>query len=183
MSKFIEMEGKRFGKLTVIAFDHLHESGTTRYWLCKCDCGNFHIANGSNLRAGEVKSCGCLNASKGGKTGGLKNIYNHIKQRCKNPNNDHFQWYGLKGIKICQEWENNFDAFKTWAMTNGYKNGLTIDRIDSDGDYMPENCRWVTRKVNSGNRKSRTKNQRLNSENVLKKAREFFPRRTKYDAK
>lgn len=167
MSKVIPMVGKKFGKLIVISFHHLHESGTTRYWLCKCDCGNFHIANGSNLRAGEVKSCGCLANSKNGETGGLLNIWNHILHRCMNPNDDHFMWYGFKGIKVCEEWKKDFGSFEKWALENGYKSGLTIDRVDPDGNYTPDNCKWITRKENSGKRKSRTKAERERDKEII----------------
>jgi len=157
--KAIKMVGNVYGKLTVVSFHHLHKSGTTRYWLCKCECGNFHIANGSNLRAGEIKSCGCLANSKNGECGGLHTIWRHVKSRCMNVNDDHFMWYGFRGIKICEEWKNDFAAFEKWAIEAGYEKGLTIDRINPDGDYSPDNCKWTTRKENSGKRRRRTKQE------------------------
>ena len=71
-----------------------------------------------------------------------------MKGRCRNPNNDHFKWYGDKGVKVCDEW-NKFENFRDWAISNGYESNLTIDRIDSNGDYKPDNCQWITRSENT----------------------------------
>lgn len=159
--------GKQFGRLTVIelAFTKNH----TRYWRCKCSCGNYKNVQTSHLKSGAIQSCGCLqreltaqrstkhNGAKANKKERLYNVWCGIKERCNNPNQDHYHSYGGRGIRICEEWENDYSAFREWALSNGYdENAIgrecTIDRIDVNGNYCPENCRWVDQKIQSLNK-------------------------------
>ena len=153
----IDLTGLRFGRLVVIERNGSYVSPkgqAHRKWLCKCDCGNFTTVTASNLRSGETLSCGCLhretfnNKKHNGRKTPLYNTWRAMKERCNNPNSIIYKWYGGKGIKVCDEW-NDFEAFRDWAITSGYKEGLSIDRIDSNLGYFPENCRWLTRAENS----------------------------------
>ena len=149
----IDLTNQRFGKLTVIRLDgkdHRHECK----WLCKCDCGNETVVYGSHLRKGNTVSCGCVMRSAH-KTHGesktrLYGIWQHMKSRCENPNVDHYYCYGGRGITYCDEWK-DFEVFKEWAVSNGYEDGLTIDRIDVNGNYEPGNCRWESMTVQHKN--------------------------------
>lgn len=166
MGKFEDLTGKKFGKLTVIkrVENHVQPSGASyTRWLCKCECGNEVTVRTSDLTRGHTKSCGCLQKEKV-TTHGLKKtrlyvIWRDIKARCFNPNNRGFKNYGAKGITMCDIWKNNFKAFNDWAMENGYnpnaKRGeCTIDRIDVNGNYEPNNCRWVDNLVQQNNKKN-----------------------------
>lgn len=138
--------GQRFGSLTVIKkSDKMAKSGSM--WDCICDCGKQKTIARSSLVSGHTKSCGC---SRYGKQNGMSkerlyNIWRKMHVRCENPRHDHFDRYGGRGIKVCKEWD-SFLVFREWAVNNGYAENLTIDRINGDGDYEPENCRWITQK-------------------------------------
>lgn len=155
----ILMVGQVFGRLTIDSapvVDHKHVS---RY-LCKCSCGKQGMFRRDHLCSGASRSCGCLRAEKTSETKSTHRASNsslfkrwaRIKQRCLNKNDKFFHRYGGRGIKICAEWINNSSAFIEWAILNGYSEELEIDRIDNDGDYSPENCRWVTHEENCRNR-------------------------------
>ena len=155
----IDIKGKRFGRYTVIRFVGNDKHGCA-LWECKCDCGTVKNVLGISLRKGDIVSCGCYHKEEVAKrktTHGLskariRNIWNHIKQRCTNPHDTAFKYYGGKGITICDEWLNDFMSFYEWSMANGYTDELTIDRIDTNKGYNPSNCRWVSRMVQQNNR-------------------------------
>lgn len=150
MGKMKDLTGQKFGKLTVIerAPDRIMPNGNRKImWLCNCDCGNENvIVYGGDLRSSHTKSCGCSWGQLHGKSHErIYKIWKGMKDRCKNPNNKSYRIYGAEGKKVCNEWLNNFQAFYDWSMTNGYKEDLTIERIDGTKGYSPDNCKWVTR--------------------------------------
>ena len=164
MSREKDLTGQRFGRLVVIekAGRYVSPHGkTATIWLCQCDCGNTKEAITSELTAGRVKSCGCYQI-EARFTHKLTNhklywVYQGMKDRCYRPNNKHYSDYGGRGITVCDEWIEDFVNFYNWAINNGYQEGLTIDRIDVDGNYEPSNCRWVTTKEQQFNKRNNKK--------------------------
>lgn len=165
MSKFIDLTGKRFGKLIVLKRieDYVFNSGRKeRQWLCKCDCGNEINVIGTNLKRGNTKSCGCyridvtkeLHTKHNLSNSKFMNTLKGMKSRCYNPKDKRYNNYGGRGITICDEWlcEDGLINFYNWLINNRYAENLTIDRIDSNKGYYPDNCRWVDMKTQQNNR-------------------------------
>lgn len=149
------MIGNKFGRLTVIEECEKRSKNGHKCYKCLCECGNTKIIREDTLKSGASKSCGCsIGVMHGLSKTRLYKILNGVKNRCYNENTDNYGYYGGRGIKVCDEWLNDFMSFYNWAMNNGYKEDLTIDRIDPNGNYEPNNCRWVTMKYQANNKKN-----------------------------
>lgn len=166
--KKVDLTGQRFGRLTVIKRigTKYHQS----LWLCKCDCGNTKEVICQNLKHGSVRSCGCL-LNEARKKVGISNdigklnyrhgdfgthlygIWNAMKNRCLNTKSNGYKWYGARGIKVCDEWL-DYTNFKQWAIKNGYNDGLSIERVDVNGNYEPSNCIWIKKREQGFNKRT-----------------------------
>lgn len=155
-----DITGKRFGKVVVLK-DTGKKQNRNRVWLCKCDCGYIWEVSMANLTDGGIKSCkNCVDYSHPTHHGTgtrLHRIWLAMRSRCDCKTNAHYSDYGGRGISVCEEWENSFEAFRDWALSNGYQDDLTIDRIDVDGNYCPDNCRWASMKEQNRNQRSTMK--------------------------
>lgn len=149
--------GSTFGRLTVLGI--VNDKRRGKVYKCLCTCGNITRVTGTNLITGNTRSCGCLH-NEGNNTKHkqshtkLYKVYYGMKNRCYNKKHSYYHDYGGRGIKVCDEWLNDNKTFFNWAMDNGYREGLTIDRIDLDGNYTPNNCRWTTIKDQVRNRRN-----------------------------
>ena len=145
-----QMVGKHFGKLTVIQFVGRNKDYRDM-WECQCVCGNKTVTDGKSLRNGNTKSCGCMkrteaarkNTKHGSSKTRLYHIWTGIKRRCLNPNDPKYKNYGHRGITICREWRENFVGFQEWAISHGYTDSMSIERIDVNKGYEPANCTWI----------------------------------------
>ena len=172
MGTFIDLTGQKFGRYTVleqapsrVSKDKDRVNGKKRtMWRCQCDCGTIKDVDSWSLRSGHIVSCGCYlkdnmrkrmtkhGATLFGKPTHLYKVWDGMKARCYNPEKVYYDRYGGRGITMCDEWRYSFEAFQEWAYANGYQENLTIDRINNDRGYFPDNCRWATDKEQSNNK-------------------------------
>lgn len=137
MGVFIDLKGMKFGKWTAL------ESIGKGKWKCECECGTLKDVVGSTLRGGKSRSCGCASIKHGYEGSKVYRLWSYMKERCFNENHKSWEYYGGRGITVCEEWL-EAKAFIEWCLNNGYKEGLTIDRIDVNSDYCPSNCRFIS---------------------------------------
>jgi len=165
MPKIIKLEGQCFGRWVVRSETKLVKGKI--YWLCVCSCETKKYVAGHSLTRGNSKSCGCLARELSrdrASTHGLSyhplyRVWSHMKQRCYKSTGKDYKDYGGRGIRMNKDWKEDFCCFYYWAINNGWKKGLEIDRINNDGDYIPSNCRFATRRENCGNTRKQKRSQ------------------------
>ena len=173
--KRIDLTGQKFGKWLVLRLDKNKTTKHASYWLCQCECGNISSVFSGNLTRGHSKSCGCQRSeisAQQAQTHGesktrLYTIWNDMKARCSRPGN---RIYHDRGITVCEEWYKSYEAFRDWAVSNGYDDELQIDRVDNNKGYFPDNCRWVTVMQNQNNRRD---NVRIKYHGEIKTLKEW----------
>lgn len=151
-----DISGQRYGRLFVERFSHVDSNGGS-HWICLCDCGITKVVRRACLINGKTKSCGCLKHEllvkkhliHGGRHSRLYKILSNMIARCERETSNRYRWYGARGIRVCSEWRHDFGAFRDWALSHGYADNLTIDRIQSNKNYQPDNCQWLTRSANT----------------------------------
>ena len=169
---FKDLTGATFGKLFVIkrvgSRKRKGTRGMSATWMCRCECGVEIEMTTSQLLSGKTKSCGCLHIQRitkhGFSSSKIFRAWSNMKQRCYNPNNPMYRWWGAKGVKVCDAWLNNFESFYKWSIENGYREDLTIDRINPFGNYEPSNCRWITLSEQAYNKRDSECNKHLKEE-------------------
>lgn len=182
--KIDDLTNQKFGRLTVLGLDTKKQSRKT-YWICQCECGTIKSCRSDSLKNGAIVSCGCRKKEQDKENltkhhdhmqsgTRLYDIWQGMKGRCYNEHNIRYDNYGGRGIKVCDEWKNDFKAFYQWAIENGYSEEKTIDRINVDGDYEPSNCRWADAKTQCNNRTSNIKITIGNSTRTLTEWCEIF---------
>lgn len=162
----LDLTGKRFGRLVAIEPTGERDAKGRILWKCRCDCGTLIDVPASSLSSGYRRSCGCYTSEvqtkwKTPEEKSLANVYQKMKSRCYNPNTTGFEHWGGRGIYICEEWLNNERAFVDWALENGYRKGLSIDRVNNDGPYAPDNCRFTDDFGQANNRRNNRKIEAL----------------------
>ena len=166
--KYLDRAGIKYGRLTAIRIDEEKTQASNvkkrrgAFWVCQCECGNTLTVRG-NMLGKQTKSCGCLKKERDGENLGrlthgkshsrLATIWYHMNGRCHNPDDYNYHRYGAKGVTVCEAWRTDFLTFEKWALLNGYKENLSIDRIEVDGNYEPSNCRWAGFDVQLNNKR------------------------------
>lgn len=178
IQKYEDLTGQVFGRWTVLK-SYGKSKGDGHLFWCRCECGIEKAVGSHSLKSGRSKSCGCLGkenrikscthhgharTKNGVRISKLYSVWDGMKQRCSNSNHSAYQWYGAKGVKVCEEWNNSFETFYEWAVSNGYKEGLSIDRINPFDNYEPSNCRWATNEEQASNKRNSERNKRLKEE-------------------
>ena len=186
MSKRIDLTGNTYGRLKVVELAGKNSKGKL-LWRCECKCGNEAVIIGENLKTRVTTSCGCYRkevevvagvthglSRKNGKTDRVYSIWLDMKKRCSNPKNKEYKNYGGRGIRVCNDWASDYVKFYEWAMINGYSDKLTLDRIDVDKNYGPDNCKWSTWIEQGRNKRLSPKNTSGVSGVTYKKQRALF---------
>lgn len=177
-----DLSGQQFGKLTAISCVGTNKKGNA-LWRCLCDCGNETTVVSYQLTMGKTKSCGCAKretpdryknyTSIKQENPRLYTIWSGMKQRCFNPKSKSYRNYGARGIVVCDEWKESFSSFCSWSKEHGYSDSLSIDRIDPNGNYCPENCRWIPINDQTKNTRLTFNNRKITINGVTKTLLEF----------